>query len=96
MIFLMIFTAFLTEVLGSRRNQYWVGMIFMMIFMIYMMIFTAFLTEVLGSRRNQYWVGMKMLEISKEFAWVDNSPVDYVNWARGEPNGGDSVSEAIR
>ena len=62
-------------------------------FDVWMITYSAFLTEMLVSNQNSHWIGMKMLDVSKEFAWVDNTPVTYVNWAKEEPNGGDSVSK---
>jgi hypothetical protein len=33
------------------------------------------------------WIGLKRsIYASHEFAWVDKSAVDYVNWNLGEPN----------
>ncbi len=33
------------------------------------------------------WIGLKRnISGSREFVWVDKSPVDYVNWHYGRPN----------
>lgn len=32
------------------------------------------------------WIGMKRADYSMK-QWVDNSPISYENWARGQPNG---------
>jgi hypothetical protein len=35
------------------------------------------------------WIGLRRTIYStREFVWVDKSPVDYVNWNLGEPNNG--------
>ncbi|KAL4673633.1 hypothetical protein H8959_017567 [Pygathrix nigripes] len=31
------------------------------------------------------WIGLRNLNLKGEFIWVDGSPVDYSNWAPGEP-----------
>ncbi len=39
------------------------------------------------SNQTRVWIGLKRnLSGSKEFVWVDKSPVDYVNWFKDRPN----------
>ena len=42
---------------------------------------------------NQVWIGLELLESNddtKDFYWSDLSVPVYINWAPGEPNGGDN------
>ena len=36
------------------------------------------------------WIGLfKETSADETFKWVDSSPYNYVNWASGEPSGGE-------
>jgi len=42
---------------------------------------------------NQVWIGLELLENmdgTEDFYWSDFSVPVYINWAPGEPNGGDA------
>ena len=32
------------------------------------------------------WLGLNQLTTAVGFIWSDNSPLNFVNWAKGEPN----------
>jgi len=36
------------------------------------------------------WIGLTDIEREGDFRWSDDSPVDYLNWGTGNPNGGDA------
>jgi hypothetical protein len=43
--------------------------------------------EVLGILKvKNFWIGASDLLSSKQFAWIDGSPLNYTNWAKHQPN----------
>ena len=34
------------------------------------------------------WIGLSDSTTEGSYVWVDETPLDYINWAGGEPNGG--------
>ena len=32
------------------------------------------------------WLGLNQLTTAVGFTWSDNTPINFVNWAKGEPN----------
>ncbi|XP_044514635.1 low affinity immunoglobulin epsilon Fc receptor [Gracilinanus agilis] len=44
----------------------------------------AFLTQ--KANKKGSWIGLRDLNIEGSFVWMDESPLNYTNWSRGEPN----------
>nr|XP_006132086.1 C-type lectin domain family 4 member G isoform X1 [Pelodiscus sinensis] len=39
-----------------------------------------------NAKGKQYWIGLHDINNEGTFIWVDNNPLSYSNWNRGEPN----------
>ncbi|KAG6922175.1 C-type lectin domain family 4 member G [Chelydra serpentina] len=52
-----------------------------------------FLTK--NANGKQYWIGLHDVGNEGTFIWVDDSPVSYSNWARGEPNNFGSGEDCV-
>ena len=47
---------------------------------------------------DRYWIGLNTISVATGFVWSDGTPVNYANWAKGEPNnanGGESCGEML-
>jgi hypothetical protein len=42
--------------------------------------------HVRGLLDGNFWIGLSDLEVEGDFRWVTGAPLDYTNWASGEPN----------
>jgi hypothetical protein len=50
----------------------------------------------LAKTLDRFWIGLNQLTVSFGFIWSDGSPVNFVNWDKGEPNdsnGGENCAE---
>jgi len=45
-----------------------------------------------GSSGESAWIGLTDAVAEGEYRWSDGSPLDYLNWCPGYPDGGDCVS----
>ena len=46
----------------------------------------------------RFWIGLSQLSTTSGFVWSDGTPVNFVNWAGGEPNnanGGENCAEML-
>ncbi len=46
----------------------------------------------------RFWVGLNQLSTTSGFVWSDGTPLNFVNWAGGEPNnanGGENCVEML-
>ncbi|XP_070537336.1 C-type mannose receptor 2-like [Ptychodera flava] len=48
----------------------------------------AYMTSQLRNVESAMWIGFSDNNWEGQFRWTDGSPVNFVNWATGEPNGG--------
>ena len=51
----------------------------------------ALVGAVVGCCRGNYWIGLHRPK--GEWEWVDETPVDFFAWAKGEPNNWKSLNE---
>jgi C-type mannose receptor len=40
-----------------------------------------------GKTLDRWWIGLNQLTLNAGFVWSDGSPVNFINWEAGEPNG---------
>ncbi|XP_053569949.1 macrophage mannose receptor 1 isoform X2 [Bombina bombina] len=50
--------------------------------------------EQLNDRTNQFWIGMYR-NVAGKWLWLDNTPVDFVNWNEGEPTEDSDSEECV-
>ncbi|XP_043920561.1 macrophage mannose receptor 1 isoform X2 [Protopterus annectens] len=48
-------------------------------------------TELLSDKTRSFWIGM-FRNVDGQWLWIDNSAVEFVNWADGKPSGEDDTS----
>ena len=54
----------------------------------------AWLESTVASYANtRWWIGLDDLRIKLVFQWIDDTPVDYLHWAVGEPNDSGGVED---
>nr|XP_006816218.1 PREDICTED: uncharacterized protein LOC102809517 [Saccoglossus kowalevskii] len=41
------------------------------------------------------WIGLREYVASSTYSWSDSSPLDYINWAHGEPNDSDGQEKCV-
>lgn len=58
-----------------------------------------YVSQVVGAQGKRFWIGLNQLAtFSNGFVWTDGSPLNLVNWERGEPNdanGGEKCVEIL-
>ncbi len=44
---------------------------------------------------DQYWIGLSDTDIEGTFAWVDGEPLDFANWASGQPDDAGGAEDCV-
>jgi hypothetical protein len=56
-------------------------------------IFSHFATN--GGASRALWIGLRRQYQGGPFAWVDGTPINYLNWCSGQPDDGNGVEDCV-
>lgn len=53
--------------------------------------------DFLAQRSSKFgtWIGLRDLDLEGQFVWMDKNPLDYSNWAPGEPNNQEPSEDCV-